>query len=174
VVADTRDPVLTSAALRALGDADPARAVDAALPLVRHADAAIACAAVEAIGHLATARVQASVAVACEDALFSALDRPDAEVVKLALSLVGAQPGARALARLGLCLDHGSWEVRRVAAELLGQDKGAGAQALLRARYEREKDPIVRNAISAAVSLRPMDRMDGAAIPQSPRPKEGG
>jgi protein involved in polysaccharide export with SLBB domain len=45
--------------------------------------------------------------------------------------------------------------VRRVAAELLGQDKSPGAQALLRARYEREKDPTVRDAIAAAVSVRP-------------------
>jgi HEAT repeat protein len=171
VVADTRDPVLTAAALRALGDADPERAILAACPLVEHADAAIACAAVEAIGHLASARVPTNVAAACEDALFSALDHPNAEVVKLALATVGAQPGARALARLGLFLDHGSWEVRRVAAELLGQDKGASAQALLRARYEREKDPVVRNAIAAAVSLRPSGRTDVASPP--PRPKEG-
>jgi hypothetical protein len=91
----------------------------------------------------------------CEDALFGALDHADPEVVKLALSLVGADPGARALARLGLCLDHSSWEVRRLAAELLGQDRGPGAQSLLRARYEREKDPLVRAAIGSAVSLRP-------------------
>jgi hypothetical protein len=126
---------------------------------VTHADAAVACAAVEAIGQLASPRAAQRVpnhlAASGEDALFAALDHPDAEVVKLALSLVGAQPGARALARLGLCLDHSSWEVRRVAAELLGQDKGPGAQALLRARYEREKDPIVRDAIAGAVSLRP-------------------
>jgi HEAT repeat protein len=84
-----------------------------------------------------------------------ALDHSDPEVVKLALSLVGAQPDVRALARLGHCLDHASWEVRRLAAELLGQDKSPGAQALLRARYEREKEPVVRDAIAAAVSLRP-------------------
>jgi HEAT repeat protein len=159
LVDDTRDPVLTATTLRALGDADPARALAAARPLVTRAEAAVACAAVEAIGHLAYARSSSRlpphVIAACEDALFSALDHPDAEVVKLALSLVGAQPGARALARLGLCLDHASWEVRRIAAELLGQDKSAGAQALLRARYEREKEPVVRDAIAAAVSLRP-------------------
>jgi HEAT repeat protein len=161
VVADTRDPVLTAAALRALGEADPPRAVAAACSLVKHPDAAIACAAVEAIGQFTSARMPTSVAAGCEDALFSALDHTDAEVVKLALSLVGAQPGARSLARLGLCLDHVSWEVRRVTAELLGQDKGASAQALLRARYEREKDPIVRNAIAVAVSLRPAERGTG-------------
>jgi HEAT repeat protein len=155
VVAHTRDPVLIATALRALGEADAERALAAATPLVTHADAAIACAAVEAVGQLASPRSPSSLAPACEDALFAALDHPDAEVVKLALSLVGSRPGARVMARLGLCLDHASWEVRRVAAELLGQDKSPGAQALLRARYEREKDPTVRDAIAAAVSVRP-------------------
>jgi HEAT repeat protein len=169
VVANTRDAVLTAAALRALADADPARAVAAAFPLVKHPDAAIACTALEAIGHLVRTRISTSVAVSCEDALFGGLDHTDIEVVKLALSLVGAQPGARALARLGFCLDHGSWEVRRVAAELLGQNRGPGAQALLRARYEREKDPVVRDAIATAVSLRPTAR----AATNPPPSKEG-
>jgi hypothetical protein len=75
--------------------------------------------------------------------------------VKVALSEIAAALDARALARLGLCLDHPSWEVRRLAAELLGQDASPGAQALLRARYEREKDPIVREAIEMALSVRP-------------------
>lgn len=155
VVAHARDPVVVATALRALGEADPARALLAASPLVTSADAAVACAAVEAIGRLASRRGLTNLASACEDALFAALDHPDAEVVKLALSLAGGRPGARTMGRLGLCLDHGSWEVRRVAAELLGQDKSTSAQALLRARYEREKDPFVRDAISAAVSVRP-------------------
>jgi HEAT repeat protein len=168
VLANTRNPVLAAAVLRALGDADPARAIEAASPLVRHADGAVACAAVEAIGRLATAHLPASVATACEDGLFFALDHKDADVVKLALSLVGSRPGARALARLGLCLDHASWEVRRLAAELLGQESGAGAQALLRARYEREKDPTVRDAIAVAASLRPSER-GGTGEPPSRR-----
>jgi HEAT repeat protein len=174
VVSHARDAVLTGAALRALSSADPARAIAAACPLVRHVDPAIACAAVEAIGKLAEGRAgTSSEAMACEDAMYLALDHPNAEVVKLALTLVGAQPGPRALARLALCLDHGAWEVRRVAAELLGQSKGAGAQALLRARYERERDPVVRDAIASAVSVRPPERADGAAITPL-RPKEGG
>ncbi|MDP8999890.1 MAG: HEAT repeat domain-containing protein, partial [Myxococcota bacterium] len=172
VVSDTRDPVLTAAALRALREAAPALAVAAACPLVKHGDAAIACAAVEAIGHLSSSGAAASVALACEDALFWALDHPDVEVVKLALSLVGALPGARPLARLGMCLDHGSWQVRRVAAELLGEDKRAAPQALLRARHEREQDPIVRDAIAAAVSLRPAARTDGNSISPRSRPDE--
>ena len=60
VVRDTRDPVLTATALRALGEADPERALAAARPLVAHADAAVACAAVEAIGHLARRAAGAS------------------------------------------------------------------------------------------------------------------
>jgi HEAT repeat protein len=155
MVAHARDPVVTATALLALGEADPERALLAARPLVTHPVAAIACAAVEAVGRLASPRGLPHLAAACEDALFAALDHPDAEVVKLALSLAGGRPGARALARLGLCLDHASWEVRRVAAELLGRDKSPSAQALLRARYEREKDSFVRDAISVAVSLRP-------------------
>jgi HEAT repeat protein len=156
IVADTRDPVLAAAALRALGEADPDLALEAARPLVSHSDAAVACAAVEAIGHLASlSKIPAHFVAASEDAMFVALDHQDAEVVKLGLSLVGVRPGPRALARLGMSLDHSSWEVRRVAAELLGQDKSPGAQALLRARYEREKDPAVREAIASAVSVRP-------------------
>ena len=159
VVRDTRDPVLAATALRALGDADPERALASARPLVAHADAAVACAAVEAIGQLRSSRREGHVsphtALACEDALFAALDHPDEEVVKLGLSLIGAQPGARALARLGLCLDHTSSEVRSLAAELLGQDSSTGARALLRARYEREKDQMVRAAIASAASVRP-------------------
>ncbi len=160
IVRDTRDPVLTATALRALGDADPDRALASARPLVGHSDAAVACAAVEAIGQLRSPRAEGHlsphVVAACEDALFEALDHPDEEVVKLALSLIGAQPGARALARLGLCLDHASSEVRSLAAELLGQDHSAGARALLRARYEREKDQMVRAAIASAASVRPL------------------
>lgn len=155
LVASTRDPVLTAAALRALGNADPDRALGAARPLVTHPDAAVACAAVEAIGQLTSTHLPAKVEGACEDALFAALDHADPEVVRLALSIIGARPGARALTRLGLCLDHASWEVRRLAAELLGQNRSPGAQALLRARLERERDPIVRDALAAAVSVRP-------------------
>jgi hypothetical protein len=40
---------------------------------------------------------------------------------------------------------------------MLGQEKSSAAQGLLRARYERERDPIVREAIADAVSVRPAD-----------------
>jgi HEAT repeat protein len=156
VIADDRDPVLAATALRALLGADADRALGAARPLVKHVDAAIACAAVEAIGQLAARSTPPGPGATRDEALFAALEHPEAEVVKLALSFVGVDPSPRAMARLGMCLDHPSWEVRRVAAELLGQDKSTSAQGLLRSRYERERDPIVREAIAHAFSLRPV------------------
>jgi HEAT repeat protein len=183
VVGTTSDPVVTATALRALGEADPERALAAARPLLGHSDAAIACAAVEAIGQMATRRTSkrppAHVVAACEDSLFAALDHPNGEVVKLSLALVAAQPGPRALARLGSCLDHPSWEVRRIAAELLGQDSSAGARDLLRASYERERDPVVREAIASATSMRPAPDSSGlleresSSVPGSREPREG-
>jgi HEAT repeat protein len=158
IVSDMRDPGLAATALRALGEADRDRALAVARPMIGHPDAAIACAAVEVIGQIeasAPASQPRASAAALEDALFVALDHAEGEVVKLALSMVGARRGARALARLGLCLDHPSWEVRRLAAELLGQAKSPSAEGLLRARYELESDPMVREAIAHAVSLRP-------------------
>ena len=159
LVSDTRDAALTATTLRALGDADPARALAAARELVSYPDPAVACAAVEAIANLAQAarspEIDPGFAAACEDAISSILDHPQPEVVKLAIASMGAQSSPRAFARLGACLDHESWEVRRLAAELLGQEKSARAKALLGARYEREKEPTVREAIAAAASLRP-------------------
>jgi len=143
-----RDASLVGAALRALGVANAALALASARPLVLHADAAIASAAVEAIGSLPPSADR-------DDALFAGLDHGDAEVVKMALSELALVRDARVLARFGLCLDHASWEVRRVAAELLGQDASPAAEALLRARYERERDPLVREAIQDAVTIRP-------------------
>lgn len=166
IVTDARDPVLTATSLRALGEADPHQAMRMAGPLVRHSDPAIACAAVEAVAQLGGAAEESSAQAADrEDVLFAALDHSDAEVVKLALALVGLEPGPRALVRLGLCLDHPSRDVRCVAAELLAQDKSAAAQKLLRVRYEREKDPIVREAIAHAVSVRsPADLVAGERV----------
>lgn len=142
---DDRDVI--AATLRALAEADPHEGIAAATPLVRSHDAAIACAAVEAIGGYGGA--------ARDEALFAALEHHDPEVVKLALGGLAREPDARALARLGTCLDHASWEVRRVASELLGQSKVAAAQELLRGRLEREKEPVVREALTVALSLRP-------------------
>ena len=142
---DERDVI--AATLRALCEADSYKGLVAARPLVKSTDAAIACAAVEAIrGGVGSLR---------DDVLFDALEHLDPEVVKLALAELSRAPDARALARLGTCLDHASWEVRRLASELLGHSKVPAAKELLRARLEREKEPIVRGALTLALSLRP-------------------
>jgi HEAT repeat protein len=155
VVAEPSDPVLTSSALRALGQADPERALAASRRLVSHPEAALAASGVEALGAL---RALPRLSDRCDDALLEALDHGDAEVVKLALSLLGGHPTFRAIARIGLALDHPSWEVRRMAAEILSQDRSPASQEFLRARYEREPDPSVREALAEAVSIRPPSR----------------
>jgi len=142
-------------ALRALADADPDRAVAAARPLIVRNEPAVVCAVVEAIGRIESPER--------DDVLFTALGHADPEVVKVAVSELGRHPDARALARLGSCLDHPSWEVRRLASELLGQSKTVpGARELLRARLEREKEPVVREALTAALSLRPPPGLEGS------------
>ena len=121
------DHEMIQMALRALAEADPARAFEAARPLLRSGEVALACAAVEAIGHSPDSRR--------EDALFEALDHGVAEVVTLALTELARNMGSRTLARIGLSLDHEKWEVRRLASEILGrQSKTPAGQALLRAR----------------------------------------
>jgi HEAT repeat protein len=143
LIDQVKDLETIAAACRALGTANPDRCLAVAQRLVRSSDAAIACAAVEAAGPLHGARR--------EDVLLAAMEHRDAEVVKLALSEVHRSQSARSLARLGLCLDHESWEVRRLAAELLGEQRDAPAQALLRGRLERETDPGVRESIVSAL-----------------------
>ncbi|HWL89692.1 MAG TPA: HEAT repeat domain-containing protein, partial [Polyangiaceae bacterium] len=147
---DERDVI--AATLRALCEANLHQGLLAARPLVKSGDVAIACAAVEAIrGSSGSLR---------DDVLFDALEHPDPEVVKLALAELSRAPDARALARLGTCLDHASWEVRRLASELLGHSKVPAAKELLRARLEREKEPIVRGALTLALSLRPPPKVE--------------
>lgn len=147
LLASSRDPSLSSAALRALADANPTRAFEVARPFLRSPDPMLAFAAVEAIGAVRGLRR--------EDGLFEALEHREPEVVKAALFELSRSLDARSLARLGLCLDHESWEVRRLAAELLGREGSGSARALLRARLEREKDDPVREALATALAARP-------------------
>lgn len=149
LVGGATDAALVSAVLRALGEADPERFLVAALPLVSSARPDIACAAVEAFGRMDGG--------AREDGLFAALDHTDPEVVKLALVEVARLPDARALARLGMCLDHPGADVRKLAGELLGHAGGAGAQALLRARLFREREPAVRESLTSALMTPPRE-----------------
>src|SRR5262249_44677357 len=145
----SREPSQVAVALRALAEADRDRALSVALPLVRNVDPAIAAAAVEAIGQLPSSTLRA-------DALFAALEHDDPGVVKLALLELsrGGAWTARALTRVGLALDHDAPDVRKLAAELLGQEGSTASQSLLRARLEREKEPTVREALTAAIAAR--------------------
>lgn len=146
MAATTRDPIRLGAVLRALREADPERAFAAARPLLRAREAAVAAAAVEVVGGVPVgARV---------DALMDAADHPDHEVVKLALAQLARTADERALTALARAIEHPAEVVRRYAAELLGQDGGADAEAILRARVDRERSADVRRAIMAALSAR--------------------
>ncbi len=65
----------------------------------------------------------------------------------------------------------------RLAAEILSQDKSPAGQEFLRGRYERETDGTVRDAIAAAVSIRPpskdSSRPSRAHSSRGPRNGEG-
>ena len=74
--------------------------------------------------------------------------------MKSALVELARDMSPRTLARLGVCLDHASYEVRRFAAELLGGVEDEGAQALVRDRLDRETDPVVREALTFALGSR--------------------
>ena len=147
LLASSRTPGHVAAALRALADADPDRTLLVALPLVRGLDPAVAAAAVEAIGSLRAHPARA-------DALFAALDHADPGVVKLALLEIDRDEDPRSQRRVGAALDHEARDVRKLAADLLGQDGSPVSHALLRARLEREKDPLVRDALAAAIAAR--------------------
>jgi HEAT repeat protein len=140
----TKDAGLVASALLALSDASPDDAVRTARPLVLLSDPILACAAVEAIGQLREARRN--------DGLFLAIEHPEPEVVKAALVEISRHADERALDKIGQCLDHDSLEVRRLAARLLGADGSAFAHARLRAGLDRESDPLVRDAMTDALS----------------------
>lgn len=147
VLTTLRDGELAGAALRAIGEIDADRAESIAYALVKSADPAIACAAVDALARFGASRR--------EDGLIAALDHLDPGVVTVALSELARTPTPRAIMRLGTCLDHASWEVRRVCAEMLGSIDHPSIGSILRARLDREDDPVVREALQWALSARP-------------------
>lgn len=139
------DAVVIAAALRALGEANPERAFEAARPLLFSKDPLLAASAVEAIGQLRGVRR--------DHELFPALDHPHPDVVKSALVELSRDMSPETLAQVGRCLDHPSYEVRRFAADLLVSQKGGEAHALVRARMDREPDPVIREALGLALAL---------------------
>lgn len=147
LAATTKDPIRLGTVLRALRDADPERAYAAARPLLRSREASIAAAAVEVVGSVPLeGRIEA---------LLGAADHEDHEVVKLALAQLAATRDERAVAALARAIEHPADVVRRYAAELLAGGEGGEAEAILRARLDRERSSDVRRAIMAALSVRP-------------------
>lgn len=145
LAATTKDPMRLGTVLRALRDADTERAFAAARPLLRSREASIAAAAVEVVGSIEfDGRVEA---------LMSATDHEDHEVVKLALGQLAATKDERALAALAGAIEHAADVVRKYAAELLGGEGGGEGETILRARLDRERSPDVRRAIMEALSV---------------------
>ena len=104
----------------------------------------------------AAAAVEVVGAVALEghaEALMSAMDHPDHEVVKLALGEIARLGGERAILALASAIDHGAESVRKCAAELLGPT-GAEGESILRTRINRERSADVRAAIMQALAAR--------------------
>ena len=145
LLASATDVEIVGAAYRALAEADPDHAVLEAKRALSRASLPAASVAVGAISSIAGSKR--------DDVILFALEHHDEEVVRVALSCLVPPLDPRTIARLGLCLDHASWEVRRSAAELLGQDGSAAAEALLHARYERETDASVRDALLDAMRV---------------------
>lgn len=145
LAATTKDPIRLGTVLRALRDADTVRAFAAARPLLRSREPSIAAAAVEVVGSIDfEGRIEA---------LMSATDHEDHEVVKLALAQLATTKDDRALTALAAAIEHHADVVRKYAAELLGSEGGAEGETILRARLDRERSPDVRRAIMEALSV---------------------
>lgn len=145
LAATTKDPIRLGTVIRALRDADAERAFAAARPLLRSREASIAAAAVEVVGSTDfEGRIEA---------LMSATDHEDHEVVKLALAQLARTKDERALAALAGAIEHPADVVRKYAAELLGSEGGGEGETILRARLDRERSPDVRRAIMEALSV---------------------
>lgn len=144
LAATTKDPIRLGTVLRALRDADAERAFAAARPLLRSREASVAAAAVEVVG---ATELDGRI-----EALMSATDHEDHEVVKLALAQLAGTKDDRAFAALAAAIEHPADVVRKYAAELLGGEGGEG-ETILRARLDRERSPAVRRAIMEALSV---------------------
>jgi HEAT repeat protein len=144
LVGESNDPELTAMAARALGEAADPRARMSLHPLALSKSPLVAVAAVETLGKLDDPeRI---------DPLLEAARHPNSEVVKAALLALESVRDPRALEQLGLALTHEAWDVRRLAADCLGRFGGRDAAWLLRDRMLGEGEPLVREAISRALS----------------------
>jgi HEAT repeat protein len=146
LAATTKDPIRLGTVLRALREADPERAFAAARPLLRSSEPSVAAAAVDVVGSVAS--------LGQAEALLSAADHPDHEVVRLALGELAKLDDERSHAAIASAIDHPAESVRKCAAELLGQT-GSEGESILRARLDRERSADVRRAIMQALAARP-------------------
>jgi HEAT repeat protein len=145
-LASTDDSFLAAATLSALADADPERGYREALTRLSSADPAVATAAVAAVAR-AGEEYRA-------EALSLAALHPDDGVVKAALTELAQSGGADAWVYVERALDHDNWKVRRFAAELLATRAPGSDDAKLRQRLEHERDPLVKEAITRALTYR--------------------
>jgi HEAT repeat protein len=144
VAEESSDPELTAVAARALGEAADPRCRLSLRPLALSKSPLVAVAAVETLGKLDDPdRIEP---------LLEAARHPNSEVVKAALSALERVRDKRALEQLGLALTHEAWDVRRLAADCLGRFGGRDAAWLLRDRMLGEGEPLVREAMSRALS----------------------
>ncbi|MBE7483457.1 MAG: HEAT repeat domain-containing protein [Polyangiaceae bacterium] len=137
------DRSLVAAAARALGEVGDARAVPVLGELLGR-EPVVAVAALEALGAFA--------GVERDEHVVSALSHADSEVVKSAMRVLASASDPRAASRLGVCLEHTEWDVRRLAAELLGTLGCDEALALLRGRLSLERQDLVREELTRAIT----------------------
>ena len=144
LVGEANDPELTAVAARALGEAADPRARLSLRPLALSKSPLVAVAAVETLGKLDDPeRIEP---------LLEAARHENSEVVKAALLALEGVRDKRALDQLGQALTHEAWDVRRLAADCLGRFGGRDASWLLRDRMLGEGEPLVREAISRALT----------------------
>ncbi|HYQ03028.1 MAG TPA: HEAT repeat domain-containing protein [Polyangiaceae bacterium] len=159
LVEKSDDEDLVAAAVGALAEAGDARVLTVLRPLVRNASPMVAVAAIEALARVPdTRRVEA---------LIEGLSHTESEVVKASMLALGDSIDPRVLAHFGACLDHDAWDVRRLSADMLGRVGGDSANALLRARYATEDNPLVQEAISRALE-------SGYGVRHTPLPHRAG
>jgi len=160
------DEVVVGAAVRALGQTNDRRAVEALEPLVAEPTVSIACAAIEALADLG---------VDVRRHALAALQHPSSVVARTALDVLDAslnERDATLAADLGAALGHASWEVRRRAIEIIARLDPYAVRPLLASRVPIETEPAVREALDRA--LNDLDRrMAKPSRPPSGFPQGG-
>jgi len=155
------EEIVVSAAVRALGQTNDRRAVEALEPLVSSNSVSIACAAIEALADLGVESLRTYALVA--------LRHPSSVVARTALDVLDAaldERDATLAADLGAALGHTSWEVRRRAIEIVARLDPYAVRPLLASRVPIETEPAVREALDRA--LNDLDRR--MAKPSRPPP----